>query len=126
MHEHFRVSPRRRYLTDDDLQRGALVLLLAALLTRTYAEVDNVVGVKQSADDMEMVADLLLLLRKRRGLVFSAVDALHTVVCAGRRRGDRRHPHRRITTVHGSVECSADQRPCDGSALRSSCVEMRC
>lgn len=46
-----------------------------ALLTRIITEVDNVVGVKQSAGDMKLLADLLLLL-EGRGLVFSAVDAL--------------------------------------------------
>lgn len=45
------------------------------LLTRIITEVDNVVGVKQSAGDMKLLADLLLLL-DGRGLVFSAVDAL--------------------------------------------------
>lgn len=46
-----------------------------ALLTRIITEVDNVVGVKQSAGDLKLLADLLLLL-EGRGIVFSAVDAL--------------------------------------------------
>ena len=45
------------------------------LLTQIITEVDGVVGVKQSAGDLKMLADLLLLL-DGRGLVFSAVDAL--------------------------------------------------
>lgn len=46
-----------------------------ALLTKIITEVDGVIGVKQSAGDMKLLADLLLLL-EGRGLVFSAVDAL--------------------------------------------------
>ncbi|GIV79138.1 MAG: 4-hydroxy-tetrahydrodipicolinate synthase [Litorilinea sp.] len=46
-----------------------------ALLTRIITEVDGVIGVKQSAGDMKLLADLLLLL-DGRGLVHSAVDAL--------------------------------------------------
>lgn len=45
------------------------------LLTQIIAEVDGVVGVKQSSGDVKLLADLLLLL-DGRGLVFSAVDAL--------------------------------------------------
>ncbi len=46
-----------------------------ALLTRIITEVDNVIGVKQSAGDLKLMADLLMLL-DGRGVVFSAVDAL--------------------------------------------------
>ncbi|MEZ4680423.1 MAG: dihydrodipicolinate synthase family protein [Caldilineaceae bacterium] len=46
-----------------------------ALLTKIITEVDGVIGVKQSAGDMKLLADLLLLL-DGRGIVFSAVDAL--------------------------------------------------
>ncbi len=46
-----------------------------ALLTRIITQVDGVIGVKQSAGDMKLLADLLLLL-DGRGLVHSAVDAL--------------------------------------------------
>jgi len=46
-----------------------------ALLTKIITEVDGVIGVKQSAGDMKLLADLLLLL-DGRGTVFSAVDAL--------------------------------------------------
>jgi 4-hydroxy-tetrahydrodipicolinate synthase len=46
-----------------------------ALLTKIITEVDGVIGVKQSAGDMKLLADLLLLL-EGRGIVFSAVDAL--------------------------------------------------
>ena len=46
-----------------------------ALLTRIITEVDGVIGVKQSAGDMKLLADLLLML-DGRGSVFSAVDAL--------------------------------------------------
>ena len=49
--------------------------LSPALLTRIITEVDGVIGVKQSAGDMKLLADLLLLL-DGRGLVHSAVDAL--------------------------------------------------
>ena len=45
------------------------------LLTRIVAEVDGVIGVKQSAGDMKLLADLLLLLGDQ-GRVMSAVDAL--------------------------------------------------
>ena len=45
------------------------------LLTRIITEVDGVIGVKQSAGDLKLLADLLLML-DGRGLVFSAVDAL--------------------------------------------------
>ena len=38
-------------------------------------EVDGVIGVKQSAGDMKLLADLLLLL-DGKGVVFAAVDAL--------------------------------------------------
>lgn len=46
-----------------------------ALLTKIMTEVKGVIGVKQSAGDMKLLADLLLLL-DGRGIVFSAVDAL--------------------------------------------------
>jgi 4-hydroxy-tetrahydrodipicolinate synthase len=46
-----------------------------ALLVRIMREVDGVIGVKQSAGDLKMMADLLLML-DGRGLVMSAVDAL--------------------------------------------------
>ncbi|MCB0061853.1 MAG: dihydrodipicolinate synthase family protein [Caldilineaceae bacterium] len=46
-----------------------------ALLTKIITEVDGVIGVKQSAGDMKLLADLLLFLGDR-GIVFSAVDAL--------------------------------------------------
>jgi len=46
-----------------------------ALLARIMTEVDGVIGVKQSAGDLKLLADLLLLLNGR-GLVMSAVDAL--------------------------------------------------
>ena len=45
------------------------------LLTRIITSVEGVVGVKQSAGDMKMLADLLLLLGQR-GRIMSAVDAL--------------------------------------------------
>jgi 4-hydroxy-tetrahydrodipicolinate synthase len=45
------------------------------LLTRIITEVDGVIGVKQSAGDMKMLADLLPMLGNR-GVVMSAVDAL--------------------------------------------------
>ena len=46
-----------------------------ALLVRIMTEVNGVIGVKQSAGDLKLMADLLLLL-DGRGLVMSAVDAL--------------------------------------------------
>jgi 4-hydroxy-tetrahydrodipicolinate synthase len=49
--------------------------LSPALLTRIICEVEGVIGVKQSAGDLKMLADLLLLLQDR-GVVMSAVDAL--------------------------------------------------
>ncbi len=45
------------------------------LLTRVITQVDGVIGVKQSAGDMKLLADLLPLL-DNRGIVMSAVDAL--------------------------------------------------
>ncbi len=45
------------------------------LLTRIVTEVEGVIGVKQSAGDLKLLADLLLLL-EGRGVVMSAVDAL--------------------------------------------------
>lgn len=45
------------------------------LLTRIITEVDGVIGVKQSAGDLKMLADLLLLLGDK-GRIMSAVDAL--------------------------------------------------
>ncbi len=45
------------------------------LLVRIICEVDGVVGVKQSAGDLKLMADLLLELGQR-GIVMSAVDAL--------------------------------------------------
>ena len=46
-----------------------------ALLVRIMTEVDGVIGVKQSAGDLKLLADLLLML-DGRGLVMSAIDAL--------------------------------------------------
>ena len=46
-----------------------------ALLVRIMREVDGVIGVKQSAGDLKLMADLLLML-DGRGLVMSAMDAL--------------------------------------------------
>lgn len=45
------------------------------LLTRIITEVDGVIGVKQSAGDMKLLADLLILLGDG-GRIMSAVDAL--------------------------------------------------
>src|SRR3990172_6426892 len=45
------------------------------LLTRIITSVEGVIGVKQSAGDLKLMADLVLLLRDR-GRVMSAVDAL--------------------------------------------------
>jgi 4-hydroxy-tetrahydrodipicolinate synthase len=45
------------------------------LLTRIIDNVEGVIGVKQSAGDMKMLADLLILLGNR-GRIMSAVDAL--------------------------------------------------
>ncbi len=45
------------------------------LLVRIILEVEGVIGVKQSAGDLKLLADLLLLLGKR-GVILSAVDAL--------------------------------------------------
>jgi len=45
------------------------------LLTRIITQVEGVIGVKQSAGDMKLLADLLLLLGDR-GRIMSAVDAL--------------------------------------------------
>ena len=45
------------------------------LLVRIMTEVDGVIGVKQSAGDLKLMADLLLML-DGRGLVMSAIDAL--------------------------------------------------
>lgn len=45
------------------------------LLTKIITEVDGVIGVKQSAGDMKLLADLLMQLGNR-GTVFTAVDAL--------------------------------------------------
>ena len=45
------------------------------LLIKIITEEDGVIGVKQSAGDLKMLADLLLLLGDR-GVIMSAVDAL--------------------------------------------------
>ncbi|MBZ5570978.1 MAG: dihydrodipicolinate synthase family protein [Acidobacteriia bacterium] len=45
------------------------------LLTRIITTVEGVIGVKQSAGDLKLVADLILLLGNR-GRIMSAVDAL--------------------------------------------------
>jgi 4-hydroxy-tetrahydrodipicolinate synthase len=45
------------------------------LLARIIREVEGVIGVKQSAGDLKLLADLLLLLGDR-GVILSAVDAL--------------------------------------------------
>lgn len=45
------------------------------LLTRIITSVEGVIGVKQSAGDLKLMADLVLLLRDR-GRIMSAVDAL--------------------------------------------------
>lgn len=49
--------------------------LSPALLTRIITRVDGVIGVKQSAGDMKLLADLLLML-DNDGVIMSAVDAL--------------------------------------------------
>jgi len=51
------------------------VYLSPQLLTRIITGVEGVIGVKQSAGDMKMLADLLILLGNR-GRIMSAVDAL--------------------------------------------------
>lgn len=45
------------------------------LLTEIVTEVEGVIGVKQSAGDLKLLADLLLILGDR-GIILSAVDAL--------------------------------------------------
>jgi 4-hydroxy-tetrahydrodipicolinate synthase len=45
------------------------------LLARMIVEIDGVVGVKQSASDLKLLADLLMMLGDR-GVIMSAVDAL--------------------------------------------------
>jgi len=49
--------------------------LSPGLLTRIITEVDGVIGVKQSAGDLKMLADLIVTLGGR-GVIMSAVDAL--------------------------------------------------
>lgn len=49
--------------------------LSPGLLTRIITEVDGVIGVKQSAGDLKMLADLIATLGDR-GVIMSAVDAL--------------------------------------------------
>ena len=49
--------------------------LSPALLTRIMADVPGVIGVKQSAGDLKLVADLLTMVPAGK-LIFSAVDAL--------------------------------------------------
>jgi 4-hydroxy-tetrahydrodipicolinate synthase len=49
--------------------------LSPTLLTRIITDVDGVIGVKQSAGDVKLLADLILLLGNR-GRIMSAVDAL--------------------------------------------------
>jgi 4-hydroxy-tetrahydrodipicolinate synthase len=49
--------------------------LLPEALTRIITTVDGVIGVKQSAGDLKMLADLLVQLGDR-GVIMSAVDAL--------------------------------------------------
>ena len=49
--------------------------LSPALLCRIMAEVPGVIGVKQSAGDLKLVADLMMMARPEN-LIFSAVDAL--------------------------------------------------
>ena len=49
--------------------------LSPSLLAKIITEVDGVVGVKQSAEDMKLLADLLLILG-HQGRIMSAVDAL--------------------------------------------------
>lgn len=57
--------------------------LSPALLLRIMAEVPGVVGVKQSAGDLKLLADLLLE-RREADLIFSAVDALlYSSYCLG-------------------------------------------
>ncbi len=97
--------------------------MLAPLLTRIITEVDNVVGVKQSAGDTKLLADLLLLL-EGRGLVFSAVDALLYPSFALGADGAIAAILTRRKAVHGSVACSADQRPCDGSGVHEAIAHL--
>jgi 4-hydroxy-tetrahydrodipicolinate synthase len=49
--------------------------LSPSLLTRIITAVEGVIGVKQSAGDLKLMADLVLMLRDR-GRIMSAVDAL--------------------------------------------------
>jgi 4-hydroxy-tetrahydrodipicolinate synthase len=49
--------------------------LLPQTLTRIITQVEGVIGVKQSAGDLKMLADLLMLLGDQ-GVIMSAVDAL--------------------------------------------------
>ena len=46
------------------------------LLARVIQQVDGVIGVKQSASDVKLLADLLLKLEDNEAVVMSAVDAL--------------------------------------------------
>ena len=56
-----------------------------ALLARMMREIDGVIGVKQSAGDMKLLADLLLL-AGNDGAILSAVDALlYPSFCLGAR-----------------------------------------
>jgi 4-hydroxy-tetrahydrodipicolinate synthase len=92
--------------------------LSPALLTRIMHEVPLVVGVKQSAGDLKLLADLMLMapdklnLQRRR---CSDVPVLH----ARRRWIDRRHSCRCPARFGGLVECGARRRPPGGAAVAS-------
>ena len=68
---------RRDRPAGDHLQRGALGLadLAPALLVRIMTEVSEVIGVKQSAGDLKLMADLMPM-APPASRIFSAVDAL--------------------------------------------------
>ncbi len=78
-----------------------------ALLVRIMTEVDGVIGVKQSAGDLKLMADLLLML-EGRGLVMSAVDALlYPSFVLGAHGAIAAHPDGRADPVRAALGCRA-------------------
>ena len=81
------------------------------LLARILMSVDGVVGVKQSAGDLKLLADLLLLVGTR-ARIMTAVDALlYPVLQPGRPRRDRGDPDGRARALGAALGRGAGGRP---------------
>ena len=112
MQEHFRVMGEETGQPIIIYNVVPWSYLSPQLLCRIMREVPHVVGVKQSAGDLKMFADLMIMARPRGHDLQCRRRAALSVLCAGCLRLHRRDPGRHPGRLRRTVGCRAGRRPC--------------